>query len=363
MIFLLISPVSKLVLPQDTADAAAADVRTTTPVVFVVMDEFDPNMLMNTRQRIDRTRYPNFAALARTSTWYRNATTVATQTTDAVPALLSSTRPAGDALPTAADYPDSLFTLLGRSHSMRVVETATELCPEDLCGARAREDKADRLGSLVSDLSVVSLHVLLPEGLRSNLPAVDRAFGDFRGGGKDAPSGAESPGTVPSEFFRSRTGEVNRFVNGIEPRSGRPDLHFLHAAFPHVPWQYLPSGEQYLVSGPETPGLVEERWAKQAAPARSGLQRHLLQVGYTDRVIGRVLRRLRRTKLFDSAMVVITADHGVSFRPGQSRRVITRTNASDLAGGAAVHQVSETAARPDRHVPGAKRGRRADHRP
>ena len=65
-LFLLFSPVSKLVLPQDDAEAAASDVRSKTPVVFVVLDEFDTNMLMNARQRIDRTRYPNFAALAST---------------------------------------------------------------------------------------------------------------------------------------------------------------------------------------------------------------------------------------------------------------------------------------------------------
>ena len=340
VIFLLISPVSKLVLPQDEAGAAATDVRSRTPVVLVVMDEFDANMLMNAQQRIDGSRYPNFAALARTATWYRNATTVATSTTDAVPALLSSTRPRQDALPVAADYPNNVFTLLAESHSLHVQEPTTALCPERLCGARRRDPGRERLGSLAEDLSVVSLHLLLPEGLRSDLPAVDRTFADFRSGGRDdekADSGKSPSGKVPSgkaapeAFHRGRKTTVDELLSEIRPREGRPALHFLHAAYPHIPWQYLPSGQQYLSGGPDTPGLEDERWTDEEFPPRLGMQRHLLQVGYTDRVVGRVVDRLRRARLFDSALVIFTADHGVSYRPGGPRRAIVRENRSDIA--------------------------------
>ena len=47
-------------------------------------------------------------------------------------------------------------------------------------------------------------------------------------------------------------------------------------------------------------------------------QRYLLQVGYVDRLIGRVLRR-PAAGLYDRALVVLTADHGVSFRSGSRR--------------------------------------------
>ena len=49
-------------------------------------------------------------------------------------------------------------------------------------------------------------------------------------------------------------------------------------------------------------------------------QRHLLQVGYTDRLLGRLLDRLRQAALFDRSLVVVTADHGVSFRAGLRSR-------------------------------------------
>jgi hypothetical protein len=70
----------------------------------------------------------------------------------------------------------------------------------------------------------------------------------------------------------------------------------------------------------------EDRWL-----VRQGYQRHLLQVGYTDAVIGRLLDRLESTGLFDRALVVVVADHGVSFEAGGSRRWVTAENIADIA--------------------------------
>ena len=95
-VFLLFSPVSKLVLPEDEVAASSA-VRGSTPVVLVVFDEFSSSSLTGGGGQVDRGRFPNFAALARDATWYRNATTVADGTTHAVPAI-----PAGFGRPATA---------------------------------------------------------------------------------------------------------------------------------------------------------------------------------------------------------------------------------------------------------------------
>jgi PAS domain-containing protein len=330
LVFLLGSPVSKLVLPQGDVDAAAVEVHSHTPVVLVVFDEFDPNMLMNAEQRIDRTRYPNFAALAHDATWYRDATTVNGSTTMAVPALLSGLRSSPDKLPIASDYPNNLFTLLGGSYSLDVTETATELCPQRLCGARTRDPPGRRLADLTKDLAIVSLHLLAPEGLRSRLPAVDRTFGDFAGGGRDD-GGAAAGRDVPASALRNRPGQFEALLRGISRDRGSRALHFVHTALPHIPWEYLPTGQQYLNHGPDSPGLEGEHWDRDPFPARLGLQRHLLQVGYVDRLVGRLMRRLRVAGLYDRALVVVTADHGVSYRAGMSRRGPQAANASDIA--------------------------------
>jgi hypothetical protein len=55
-------------------------------------------------------------------------------------------------------------------------------------------------------------------------------------------------------------------------------------------------------------------------------------VGYTDRLVGELLARLRRTGLLDRALLVVTADHGYSFRVGvKSWRLHSDRNVEEIA--------------------------------
>ena len=202
--FLLLSPASKLVLPQETETVEASVVSRPAPVVFLLLDEFPADLLMTPERRIDSERYPAFARLARESTWYRNATTVADQTTRAVPAMLSGRRPEPGELPIASDHPNTLFSLLADSHRMEVTESATSLCPESLC-ARDRPPVGSRLRSLASDLSVVSLQRTLPSDLDQRLPQTNQTFSGFRNQGTDQRAehrGRGAPGGDPGVRVR-----------------------------------------------------------------------------------------------------------------------------------------------------------------
>jgi hypothetical protein len=331
-IFLVTSPVSKLVFPDNGAKAADAKVSRNAPVVMVVFDEFDSNMLRDAAGRIDRTRYPNFAALADDGTWYRNATTVNSQTTFAVPALMSGRRPKPKMVPVTSDYPNSLPTLFAGSHELNVTETATNLCPARLCGKRKRQPMPDRLRSLADDLGIVSLHLVAPSGLEHRLPAVDRTFGNFAGGNADddKTGKAKQPLDVPMSALTNRQATFNTLLRGIHPQHGKPTLSFLHIALPHIPWQYLPGGQQYVNGGPDYPGMTDT-WSKDPVTAELGMQRHLLQLGYGDHLLGRLLARLRSAGIYRTAVIVVTADHGVSYRPGLPRRSPVEGNGSDIA--------------------------------
>jgi len=57
---------------------------------------------MTEKGHIDSVRYPNFAALAASSTWYRNATTMYDITDWSVPAILSGQLRRADQLPIRA---------------------------------------------------------------------------------------------------------------------------------------------------------------------------------------------------------------------------------------------------------------------
>jgi hypothetical protein len=328
--FLLLSPVAKLVLPQSESAASQTAAGTGAPVVMVVFDEFSSAGLLDSQGHIDRSRFPNFAALADHSTWYRNATTVADRTSRAVPALLTGRLADAEELPTAADQPNSLFTLLGDRYAFRVEEPATDICPERLCGEEERPPLDDRLSSLVSDLSVVSLHLLLPEELADDLPPIDRSFGDFRGQGFDNGDRRRTGSRdLPGDALRNRVELFDQLVRGLQPDSHRPTLHLLHVGLPHRPWEYLPDGRQYrpVRGGPPGESLIDD-----PAPATQMLQQYMLQLTYLDRLLGGLLRRMRALGLDQSAALVVTADHGVSFRPGDQLRSATQTNIGEIAG-------------------------------
>ncbi len=336
VLFFAVSPASELVLPGADASGAAPVSRSDTPVVMVVLDELPTTSLLDARDRIDARRYPAFASLAADATWYRDATTVAGRTTEAVPALLTGRRPRDGDLPIATDHPSSLFTLFARSHRLAVEEPITDVCPRDLC-TEARPGMARRLRTLFADLRVVSSHLLLPEDLRGGLPPIDRDYKGFAGEGTVAPGATiEQRRAFIDEVFR-RLGEddpregFSRIIRAAERRSSRPPLLFLHTSLPHVPWRYLPDGRQYAVPDPSIPGLVEGAWTGPQWQVDQAYARHLLQAQYADRLLGGLLERVRAAGLYERALVIVTADHGVSFRAGDRRRTPTPTNLHDVA--------------------------------
>jgi hypothetical protein len=332
LLFLVGSPVSKLVFTQ-TADAKTFAVKARTPVVLIVFDEFSTASLVDRSGRIDARRWPSFASLAHDSTWFRAATTVHAHTNHAVPAILDGKLPEAGNLPILADHPQNLFTFLGGSYELRVVESQTHLCPPKLCGgSKARQfdpGADDETGSLASDVGIVYLHLLLPDPYAKDLPPISNTWGNFGGSEQTDSETTQSTGK-PTSSVPACGRNICRFASLIEA-DRKPSLYFLHSLLPHVPWLYLPSGKHYGGDVRVIPGTEDGSWPSDRWLVTQGLQRYLLQLGYTDRALGIVLRRLRATGLYDRALVIVTADHGETFRPGSPRRTVTRANLADIA--------------------------------
>jgi hypothetical protein len=313
-LFLFASPVGKLVLP-DQPEALAADVSSETPVVMLVFDELATASLLDARSEIDAALYPNFAALARGSTWFRNAATVDAWTVNAVPTILTGVRPEHGRLPIPSEHPNNLFTLLARSHDVRVAESLTRLCPRDLC-PRAGDAFGGRMTSLFADAGVVYLHRTLPPDLRDGLPSVTGTWGAFL---EDV-----------ADHNRRRLDLFRSFLASLRPGT-RPLLGYVHLPFPHFPWQFLPSGKRYDGNGGKIPGFEGTAWGNDEYLVAQAHQRYLLQLGFADRLVGDLLARLRSIGLYHRALVIVVADHGVSFRPRDRRRALTETNLEDIA--------------------------------
>jgi hypothetical protein len=299
--FLGFSPASELAWPG-YPEVERGSVPRPAPVVVVIFDELSSASLIDRRRTIDARRWPNLAALAQESTWYRNATTVADQTTRAVPTIMTGRLRGEGLLPIRADHPGTLFDRLGGQYDFHVEETITHLCADELCG-QTRASWPERAARLAGSMASI---------MRSRLSPGDSS--DYLG--------------VPAETIERRPEIFREFVARIEP--GRT-LSLHHSDLPHSPYQYTASGRRYTTET-DLPGLSAEQWTEDPGPVREGLRRYLQQLGLVDKLVGELVERLKRTGLFDRALIVVAADHGVSFRAGESRRNVSARNIGEIAG-------------------------------
>ena len=126
----------------------------------------------------------------------------------------------------------------------------------------------------------------------------------------------------------TRVFDFRREIAAIEA-GDLPRLHYLHTLLPHVPWRLRPDGSSYADIG--LPGYFS-KWDDDQAKARFGQQRHLLQLGFADHLLGEYLDRLEAIGDLDRAMVIVTADHGISFVPGERSRGVNDVNVGGIAG-------------------------------
>jgi hypothetical protein len=260
---------------QGAATAPTRQDRPPETIVVVVFDELPLTSLMGPGERIDAERYPAFAALASDASWYRGATAVHDSTALAVPAMLDGRYPRKGLRSDVYSHPQNLFTLLADSYEVNASEEATGLCPTSLC-----------------------------EPLE---------------------------GTALSHLGGGKVRRFREFVRTIRPRP-RPTLWFKHVLLPHVPWQFYPSGRHYRRHAPEPiDGLNGETGFGVPWLVKVSYQRHLLQLGLADRLLGELLTHMRRMGLYRDALVVVVADHGIGFRAGFERRTVRPENVEDLA--------------------------------
>jgi hypothetical protein len=129
-------------------------------------------------------------------------------------------------------------------------------------------------------------------------------------------------------------GRPARFARWLRRIDGRErTVYFTHVLLPHVPWQYLPDGRRYrthsaeYIPGVEGPKSFGDTWLLTQA-----YQRHLLQAAFVDRMVGRLIARLKQTGVYDRALIVLTADNGESFmHVGHDRHIADAATFTDIA--------------------------------
>jgi hypothetical protein len=105
-----------------------------------------------------------------------------------------------------------------------------------------------------------------------------------------------------------------------------------HVLLPHGPYLYLPSGRRARKGARDLlPGMLTVPGFHDRFLTSHNEQRYLLQLGFVDRLLGRLMRRLERLGLYDETLIVLTADHGLAWRAGvTTRRSVSNANVEEV---------------------------------
>ena len=307
------------------------------PVVMVVFDEFCGLSLQTADRQINEERFPRFAELSRRTTWYRNATTVNSETACVVPAILTGRYydPTGRFFPTRGDQ--NLFNLVmgAGDYEMIAFEPVSRLAFEGEAMAEwQKPDIANQLRKMLPEVGKAIIGHLTPGEMRLKIP---QHSPEWWGYPKEGPTDETvRRGVVRWGWSCLRVRQFEHFLECLKEQE-HPALHFMHIVFPHVPWMYLNQGEPYAVEcgdmsllNFETDGLAQDVWGEDREFVVRQQQRYLLQVQLADRLIGRLIDQLESLGMWDDCLLIVTSDHGVSFRAGQNRRYYSGQNADEI---------------------------------
>ena len=353
--------------PQDTSATPPEDVS----VVWIVLDEAPLFPLLNKKGEINKERFPGFAQLAESSTWYRNVLSPSQRTTDAVPSMLSGLKPIVGADPVVARYPRNVFTLLNTRVGFDAREFTTALCPREICGTvyvsstTGGEQSVEtavpqeslpkfNFTQFVKDAVVVLGHKVLPSGLRDNLPRIDESWGGFANGAgivneNESLTDETTETAVPEDdvmesSFEADTQEETKaafradgpaaLIPPFEEMVGRaktsvsPTFYFQHVMLPHRPWKLTPDQRTY--SGAVNPARVKDISVPDNSTDLNVLRHEyralLMQYAAVDTMIGTLVTELQNSAAWDRTMIVVTSDHGLSMESGTTRRRVVDAN-------------------------------------
>ena len=279
-------------------------------VLQIVLDEFPLAPLLDANGSINAERFPGFAELASISTWYRNNVSASNFTHQAVPAILSSHVPSKTAAPFLSAYPKNIFTLFAGKTEVTGVEPVTSLCPTHVCpriGESRTSFNLSRLKGFFRDASYVYGQRIFPPALRKRIPSVEGAWGGF--------------GAVANKFKEQYTQDAlsqpDAVLQAVDQfsQSKNARVSVVHALMPHAPWRMTPDERVAPLSptistvNPDSDDGVRDEY-----------QTFLYQVGAVDATIKRVLEELKASPRWKSTMLVVTADHGISFISGMPQR-------------------------------------------
>lgn len=340
--FLIFSPVKQIAFPEQDVKRSMHIVRSETPIIFLVFEELPLNSLLDEKGLIDSVRYPNFYKLSKKSHWFRNYTVNATRTKLSVPTIMTGKYPTHQKVMVAENHPESLFSLLTPTYRVVGEGLSRGLIPKKYQGseeAPRQVSSKQRVPYMLLDMSLVYLHMTIPDGFSRSLPPVTDNWNQFFSpdilidSSRAIDAQENGVDNLSAAKQRSYTWKGVAFDNFMEALtiSPQPTLYYLHSTYAHNAWSFSTSGRSY--GEQRMPGYLRDkptvysvfgfggkRWSDDEWLVTQAYQRHLLEVSRIDSMVGAVMARLEELDIFDKSLIIVTSDHGCSFEPGGRNR-------------------------------------------
>lgn len=293
--FLFVLPSASLFRqPVTSRSEVISAIKNPIPIVIVILDGFSLQAILDCNGEIDRRRFPNIAALADTSYWFKNARTVAGLTHNVLPAMMTGTATHLNPKPSSiSEYPHNLFSWLQlqyKNFSIQEWRPHVTLAPSSI---NTRVFLANRF---ITDLAGMPYYYFIFSFKKNNLAAKD------------------SREWVTALFEYSL--DLDKWLERIQPECS---LNFCHLQQPHFPLNRNYDGKFYENSKIPV-GLDDSFPRNNISLINLSFHQYILQCGYVDSRIGKIMERLKQKNIYDNALIIISGDHGTSFYPGVIRR-------------------------------------------
>jgi sulfur carrier protein ThiS len=287
-------------------EVSRAEKKNFPPIFFLVLDGLTQHALLDKDGQIDGTRFPNFKALAEESFWFRNTTANAGRTHKSIPVMLTGNFPHGDD-PSYEAYPDNLFALLHPYYDIYIHEVLTHFCVPRLHHCPDAEI-ASGYSELLKDVFYLYAARILPKNVSIGLPDLTTSWGPFR---------------RRREEMAANIRRFQSFVDSLGSSGNDSIFYFMHHLLPHAPYGLTAEGEIYEVN----PEEFREYHVGNVPLMKDLRDRYLMQVAYVDKQIGSFISRLKQLDLYGKSLIIVTSDHGVSWKPEAPGRSLRLKNA------------------------------------
>lgn len=305
--FIFVSPASTLFSGPGGERAELLGGMNDTPVILMVFDEFSGLTIQDAEGGVDASRYPGFAEIARNASYFPNALTVDYRTDISVPSMVSGTLRSGDNRGLAAG--ENLIELF-RDWGGGVLAQSSVL-PADLM-----YEQQVNLYSFASDTLTLYLHIISHQDWIENkigaIPPTWKNFGIFYDVGDES----DAAHSEPLDIF-------DGWLEQLSNNSVDKQLNFLHVEFPHAPYTSSATGRAQINGEVFRRQLfTSETIDAEQSFLNVAYHNYLQQSSYADFLLKRLIGELKEAGLYDKSLIIVTADHGVSYNErGLNRRI------------------------------------------